>query len=279
MGIPDSALNPALAYKTRGLELLVWWEMAYLIAAGFIKTSIGVAVIRIALERRYCYTIYVLLFLSIASCVGGVIWELAACRPISTRWNVYAGTCVVPGLVPIAYAITAVTVITDAGYALVPIFILRRLSMQRRVKYGLMFVLGLGSVAAFAASLVGGSVEEAGGWSPGRGKLTMLFLDNNVWIPLLSQIELAIGLITGSLPGIAKMFHFFDPPTKSTSRRGQEGWVANHSVGGSPVDDMISLHELGSRNYTSESKSTRRPSVPKLSGRSVKGVWQVKTVT
>lgn len=57
----------------------------------------------------------------------------------------------VPGLVQISYAITAVTVITDAGYALVPIFILRRLSMTPRIKYALMFVLALGSVAALAA--------------------------------------------------------------------------------------------------------------------------------
>lgn len=136
---------------TRGLESFIWWEIAYLVAAGLIKTSIGVAVIRIALERRYLYTIYILLFLSVASCVGGVIWEVAACSPISARWNVYAGTCVVPGLVQISYAITAVTVITDAGYALVPIFILRRLSLVPRIKYGLMFVLALGSVAALAA--------------------------------------------------------------------------------------------------------------------------------
>lgn len=151
MGTPDSQLDPLLFYSTRALEYFVWWEISYLIAAGLIKTSIGVAVIRIALERRYLYTIYVLLFLSVAACVGGVIWEIAACRPISTRWNIFAGTCVVPGLVQISYAITAVTVITDAGYALVPIFILRRLTMTPRIKYALMFVLALGSVAALAA--------------------------------------------------------------------------------------------------------------------------------
>lgn len=109
--------------------------------------------------------------------------------------------------------------------------------------------------------------------------LKQAFSDNNVWIPLLSQVELAIGLVSGSLPGIGKMFHFFDPPTKPSSRRGHEGWVANQSVGGSPLDDMISLHERGSRIFISETNSSRRPSVPKLSVRSVKGVWQVKTVT
>lgn len=151
LGTPDSQLDPALAYTTRGLEYLVWWEVSYLTAAGIIKASIGVAVIRIALERRYRYTIYALVFLSSAACVGGIIWELAACRPISTRWNIYAGSCVVPGLLQISYAITAMTVITDAGFALVPILILRRLSMVPRIKYSLMFVLALGSVAALAA--------------------------------------------------------------------------------------------------------------------------------
>lgn len=204
----------------------------------------------------------------------------------------------VPGLVQISYAITAVTVITDAGYALVPIFILRRLSMVPRIKYGLMFVLALGSVAAIAAvcrypflgyfgaehnylckaqsSSFQGCTRCRSMQSP---SINNALSDDNVWIPLLSEIELAIGLITGSLPGIGKMFHFFDPPTKPSSRRGNEGWVANNSVGGSPLDDMISLHERVSRNCVSDTSSARRPSVPKLSVRSVKGVWQVKTAT
>lgn len=127
--------------------------MSYLVTAAFVKTSIGVAGIRIALERRYRYTIYGFVAVSNVACIGGIIWQLAACRPIETRWNPYVGTCNVPGLVPIAYAITAVTVVTDAGYALVPILILRRLSMAPRIKYGLMFVLALGSVAAIVSVL------------------------------------------------------------------------------------------------------------------------------
>lgn len=135
----------------RSLQYNCWWEVSYLFTSALVKTSIGVAVIRIALERRYRYTVYAFLGFTNAACIGGVIWQIAACRPIATRWNPYVGSCNVPGLVPIAYAITAVTVITDAGFALVPIFILRRLTMSPRVKYGLMFVLALGSVAAFAS--------------------------------------------------------------------------------------------------------------------------------
>lgn len=151
LGTPDSQLSPLELYSYRSLEYNVWWEVSYLIASALIKTSIGVAVLRIAFERRYRYTIYLFLFVVNAACIGGVIWELAACRPIATRWNPYVGSCNVPGLIPIAYGITVVTVITDAGYALVPIFILRRLSMMPRVKYGLMFVLALGSTAAIAS--------------------------------------------------------------------------------------------------------------------------------
>lgn len=131
----------------------MWWELTYLIASALVKTSIGVAVIRIASERRYRYTIYALVIGSIASCLGGIIWELAACRPVASRWNPYIGKCTLPGIVVLGYAITVVTVITDAGYALVPILILRRLSMRRRVKYGLMVVLALGSFASIVSVL------------------------------------------------------------------------------------------------------------------------------
>lgn len=152
LGFPDSHLEPNLpAYMFRSLQYNVWWELSYLISSTLIKTSIGVAVIRIALKRRYRYTTYVFVIVSCAICVVGVIWELAACAPISSRWNPYDGACKVPGLIQLSYLVTAVTVVTDAGYALVPIFILRRLSMMPRVKYGLMFVLALGSVAAVAS--------------------------------------------------------------------------------------------------------------------------------
>lgn len=105
-----------------------------------------------------------------------------------------------------------------------------------------------------------------------------------MWIPLLSQIELAIGLISGSLPGIAKMLHFFDdPPNKPSSQRGEEGWAAPQSIGGSPLDGMHagtgSLHgSRHSRLCHSEKGSGRRTSVPKLSIAGVKRVWKIKTV-
>lgn len=38
-----------------------------------------------------------------------------------------------------------------------------------------------------------------------------------VWIPLLSTVELGIGLIAAALPSLGAMFHFFDPPKKSIS--------------------------------------------------------------
>lgn len=151
LGIPDSELNPLAAYQTRALEYNVWWEICYLISAALVKTSVGVASIRIALERRYRYTVYGCVAVSNAACIGGVIWELAACRPIATRWDTEIGSCYVPGLVPIAYAITTITVLTDAGYALVPVFILQGILMRPRVKYALMVVLAMGSTAAIAS--------------------------------------------------------------------------------------------------------------------------------
>lgn len=99
-----------------------------------------------------------------------------------------------------------------------------------------------------------------------------------MWIPLVSQIELSIGLVSGSLPGIAKLFHFFDPPDKPRSDRGEEGWAARHSIGGTPLDDFVELGDGSSRLCVSENSSHRRPSVPKLSIVSLKGVWQVRTM-
>lgn len=90
---------------------------------------------------------------------------------------------------------------------------------------------------------------------------------------------MAIGLISGSLPGIAKMFHFFDPPNAPLSHRGEEGWAARHSIGGTPLDDFVELGGTGSRISVSETSSNRRPIAPKLSIVNLKGVWQVRNIT
>lgn len=134
----------------RAIEYNVWWEISYLISAALVKTSVGVAGVRIALDRRYRWTIYGCVTLSNVANVGGVIWEVTACSPIASRWNPEAGTCNVPGLIPISYVVTTMTTITDGACAVVPVLILRGLQMPPRRKYALMVVLAMGSTAAIA---------------------------------------------------------------------------------------------------------------------------------
>lgn len=151
LGMEDSQLHPLEAYKLRALQYNFAWEIGYLVTAALVKTSIGVAVIRIALQRRYLYTIYAMVIIAVLTCVTAVIWEFAACRPLASRWDSEVGSCVIPGYVPISFAVGGLTVITDAAYSIVPVFILRRSMMPPRIKYGLMVVLACGSLAAIVS--------------------------------------------------------------------------------------------------------------------------------
>lgn len=84
------------------------------------------------------------------------------------------------------------------------------------------------------------------------------------------------------MPGIGKMFHFFDPPRKASSNLVADNFAALHTVGGSPRD-LISLHSHPSDQDRCGSdqdlEMARRPSIPKLSMKSAKGVWSVHSIT
>lgn len=53
--------------------------------------------------------------------------------------------------------------------------------------------------------------------------------DLAVWVPFLGTLEVGIGLIAASLPSLGAMFHFFDPPKKSSSSGRRYGRVNSSS--------------------------------------------------
>lgn len=150
IGTPDEELNEALA--VRALLYYQAWEVSYGFAIGLAKTSIGVAILRIAVQKQHRVAVWTLLVVSNLGYVAAIIWCLASCSPRGMPRNLMTGTCAGSGLImPLAFCVVLVAVITDAGFAVVPILVVRGLQMPPRLKLTLIAVLGMGSLAAFSS--------------------------------------------------------------------------------------------------------------------------------
>lgn len=132
----------------RAAEYYDFWEIFYLISVCLVKTSIGLAVVRISITRRYSIPIWAFVIINNLTFLGALIWLLQSCRPFAARWNSALGTCNSDGILAVLYTSVAVSCITDAGCAIVPVFIVRKLQMPSQVKYALMAVLATGGLAA-----------------------------------------------------------------------------------------------------------------------------------
>lgn len=135
-------LNPFLKLRTAHYYIL--YNGLFAFASCFIKTSIGIAIIRISTSRIYTYTICVCLIAANVSLIAAFIWSLTLCSPVEARWNPLLGTCKDTNPLPPIYTANSFALVVDMACAAVPVFILQRLTMPRRTKYGLMALLGMG---------------------------------------------------------------------------------------------------------------------------------------
>lgn len=151
LGTPDDQLT--MPHVVRALYAYTGWEVSYCIAIDLAKTSIGVAILRIAGHQpAHRRVVWALLFVTNVLYVGCGIWVLAMCSAGGAPWNMLYNTCAANTIiVPLLYCAVAIGAATDAGFALVPIFIVRGLQMETRLKRTLMIVMGLGSLAAVAS--------------------------------------------------------------------------------------------------------------------------------
>lgn len=148
LGLPS--IPKPLAF--RALEYNALGEIFYILAIALAKSAIGLALLRIAVHRRHRTAAWTLLITCNAAYVGSLIFLLVACRPYAANWNLELGTCAGNKFLPVLTDIVSVfAAVTDAGYVVLPIDMIRSLQMAPRLRYTLMAVMALGSSAAIFA--------------------------------------------------------------------------------------------------------------------------------
>ncbi|RLL96931.1 hypothetical protein CFD26_103155 [Aspergillus turcosus] len=180
-----------LNFVTQGIHL---W------AIGMVKVSIGLFLLRFAPKKGYNIFIWVVIVaMTLYMTICFFLW-IFQCKNIRTNWDpsVQSKCFTIPQRLQLSYTNTALNILTDLIFAILPAFMLRHLQVNRRVKLSLVGILGLG-VFACAASFIKLSILPNYGRT---GDFLWDYTDLTIWI----VVECNIGIIAGSLPSLKPLF-------------------------------------------------------------------------
>ncbi len=140
-------LEPARAVSDTQVQ---WWWLcypSYAVTMTLTKLSITFFFRRIIVERVHKWILHGAMAVTIISCSVFFFACVFQCWPVSYFWDNYTqtGTCI-PDRVVIALALlfSAVNIVTDFTFALMPAWILSHLNMRRKTKLALCGLMALG---------------------------------------------------------------------------------------------------------------------------------------
>lgn len=127
------------------------YELAYILATSLVKLSIGLFLLQFTCDRVQTYTIYCVNTINVIYTIFVFFFALFQCRPVSDFWSravrLVHGSCIDPGIVLIVfYTHAAIICVIDLIFAIVPIFIVRILTLSYRTKCYVAAILALGSM-------------------------------------------------------------------------------------------------------------------------------------
>ncbi|RYP42395.1 hypothetical protein DL767_000317 [Monosporascus sp. MG133] len=144
----------------REIQALKYQALAtatYVLNMWLIKLSVGIFLLRIAVERRYRYTLYISMIIVSIMSFAIFIWDIFQCKPVEAQWDYTIldhdpeAHCVsADAVVNAAYALSAQNIVSDWLYALLPMAMIWKVQMTTEEKLYVTLVLGLGIFASIA---------------------------------------------------------------------------------------------------------------------------------
>lgn len=118
------------------------------------KLSIGVFLLRITVQKVHHYILYMAMLFSVVCGLVFFFVTIFQCNPVSYFWYKTSqpdGTCIDSGIIAaLTYLYSAISVICDFTFALLPLHMIRGLQMNNQTKIALIPILGMGCVASIA---------------------------------------------------------------------------------------------------------------------------------
>lgn len=118
-----------------------------------VKVSIGLFLLRITIKPIHRWIIYINMALTVLTGLVFFFVTLLQCTPISYFWNKTSqtGWCInVDVIIALTFLYSAVSVICDFTFAILPIFLVWNLNMSGKTKLMLIPILGMACVASVA---------------------------------------------------------------------------------------------------------------------------------
>ncbi|KAJ9134651.1 Integral membrane family protein [Pleurostoma richardsiae] len=147
--------NKALQ-QNKEIEALKWQALAtanYILNTLFVKLSIGVFLLRLSVQKRYTYTLWVTMAIVTVWSIVLFFWDIFQCSPVDAQWDytIPNSKCVsAQQIVNAAYALSVMTICSDWLFALLPIPMIWGVKMTTQTKVTVVVILGLGVFASVA---------------------------------------------------------------------------------------------------------------------------------
>lgn len=141
--------NKALSQRDE-IEALKWQALAtatYILNMMFIKLSYAVFLLRLAVQKRYRWTLWASMFVVAVWSTALFFWDIFQCKPVQAQWDytIPGEVCVdSEQIVAAAYALSVMTIVTDWLYALIPVPMIWNVKMTTQAKIIVIVLLGLG---------------------------------------------------------------------------------------------------------------------------------------
>ncbi|KAH6867874.1 hypothetical protein B0T10DRAFT_419268 [Thelonectria olida] len=199
IGAKDVDLNATM--QSDGRRYLWFFQVTYCCSLLFIKGSICILLLRIAIEKTHRIILWTTLTFATLSTSVVIIGLFVICRPISTAWG-HPGKCAPTVVITsLGYLVSAGALVTDWICAILPGFILYKTNMKMWTKISITVILGLGVLQMHSASIV--VIVRL----PYVKYYTRLdnYLYNVANIVIWSIVESGIGIIASSLPALRRL--------------------------------------------------------------------------
>ncbi|GKU09775.1 unnamed protein product [Fusarium langsethiae] len=180
-------------------KCVIIWQIFYAFTLALVKSSICMTVIRIATEKKYVRILKTLIVMSIALSAFGIIFIIVQCRPFEAHWISSRGTCfskVIPTV--LTYAASVSNVITDFAVAVIPMCLVRKLQMRRKLKLYAQLIMALGMLASIASIV---RIPYSNAYMKPDN-----FVHSVANIILWTVVECGVGVFAGSLPSLRAFF-------------------------------------------------------------------------
>lgn len=127
------------------------WQVFFLSGFVFIKVSICLTLLRIAVIKWHRRTLWVLIGISVVSTILVDFYVLLQCQPIAATWGEVKGVCLSSTItVSITFIISAFNLVTDVLTSLLPFLMLKGVQMTKQKKTAIISILSLGVLASIA---------------------------------------------------------------------------------------------------------------------------------